>query len=626
MTKTILTTLALAGALTFGSATVASAQDSGALLDALVRKKVLSSQEAEDVRADLIRESAASNAGKLQLSNSITSLKLSGDVRLRYQYDNKDPQVKTALAASNYLFSPNDTTTINSAYTSYPYSNATGTKFSANPWVYDSKGYYTTTANVYDSKGNLVYAKGDALRDSSGKQIRGVVNPTTTNVGNPANGVQRNRERIRLRLNGDFTLAGGFFGGVQLQTTQNSDSANQTFGDSGSATNPGASASGFSNYSIYLSRAFVGWGNDWLTLVGGKQPNPFYTTDMVWDPDINPSGFVEKVDIMKLFTGGISETLGTTADGKQVSSVSTVRSESPFDLSLVAGQFVFSDNNEDFFGSGYKTDVWLFNTQLIGSYKLNSNVKFTLAPGYMTYTSGNVTDTTGSLNETQFVTTKAGTVVLTNYQYSANQKDSVQVAQPATRYLSIITAPGDVSFKLCGQKVKLLWDFAYNTAGKDRVEQLYGLQDIQIPSTYDANGNVTQYKNKHGAVTSSTKVSATRVSGHSSQDDIAWLAGVQIGENKKKGDWSVMSNFRQTGLGAVDPNLNDSDFALGQLNMQGIKSGVAYNFTDFCVGAITYYNAWNLRKDLIGGQASSGNSIANMNGVSILQVDLNVKF
>ena len=173
MTKNILTTLALAGALTFGSATLASAQDSGALLDALVRKKVLSSQEAEDVRADLIRESAASNAGKLQLSNSITSLKLSGDVRLRYQYDNKDPQVETALAGSNYIFSTNENTFMSNVYSK----NDGSTKFSSSPWTTDSKGYVTANANVYDSKGNLIAAQGKPLLNSSGKQIRGVVNP-----------------------------------------------------------------------------------------------------------------------------------------------------------------------------------------------------------------------------------------------------------------------------------------------------------------------------------------------------------------------------------------------------------------------------------------------------------------
>ncbi|MEI6562150.1 MAG: putative porin [Verrucomicrobiota bacterium] len=607
MTKTLLTTLALAGALTFGSATVASAQDSGALLDALVRKKVLTSQEAEDVRADLIKENAASNAGKLQLSNSVTSLKIYGDVRLRYQYDNKDPQIETPLAGSNYLFTTNENTFMSSVYSK----NDGATKFSSSPWTTDSKGYVTANANVYDSKGNLIVAQGKPLLNSRGQQIRGVGNPSVTGVGSPQNGTQTSRERIRLRLNGDFTLAGGFFGGVMIQTGQAADSGNQTMGDS---TN---GAAGFGNYSMYISRAFVGWGNDWLTLVGGKQPNPFYATDLVWGTDINPEGFVEKVDLLKLFTGGNSETVSTTADGKQVSSVSTARSASPFELSLVAGQFVISDNPEDAFGTNFNTDAWLFTTQLVGSAKVAPGVKVTLAPGLMTYTVGN----TANLNNT---VSFAGGV--NPYQYSVNAKDSVLIPQSANRALTILTLPGDVSFKLLGQKVKVLWDFAYNTQGKDRVEQVYGLQNIQIPSTYDANGNVTQYKNTHGAVTNSTLVSTTRVSGHSSRDDVAWLAGVQVGENKKAGDWSVLANFRQTGLGAVDPNLNDPNFALGYLNTQGVKVGAAYNLTDFVVGAITYYDAWNLRGDLVGGDATGGQKIASMNAVQVFQVDLNVKF
>ena len=561
--KKTLTTLALAGALTLGGVTGACAQDSGALIDALVRKKVLTSQEAENVRADLIQENAASNAGKLQLSNSITSLKLYGDVRLRYQYDNKDPQIETAAALSDL-----EQKTVN---------------------------------------GKKVYVAGNTkvVDPATGKVINGQLKQGTTGKGSPQDGSQRNRERIRLRLGADFELAGGFFGGVQLQTTQNSDSANQTFGDSATG------ASGFGNYNIYISRAFVGWNaNDWLTLVGGKQANPFYTTDLVWDGDINPDGFVEKIDLLKAFNS-------------LTCSPGDVRSESRYGLSLVAGQFVFADNAEDSVGTDYKTDAWLFNTQLIGSVKVTPDVKVTLAPGFMTYTSGN---TTALNNETAFMTTNsAGTAVLTQYQYSANSKLQPLHTQAATRDLSIVTLPGDVSFKLCGLKTKFLWDFAYNTQGTARVEQIYGLQDIQIP-VKNAKGVVTGYKNTHGAVNGSTLVSDTRVAGHSSRDDIAWLAGVQVGENKKKGDWSVMANFRQTGLGAVDPNLNDSDFALGQLNMQGVKTGAAYNFTDFCVGAITYYNAWNLRNDLVGGQATAGQKIASMNAVQIVQVDLNVKF
>lgn len=613
MTKSTLTTLALAGVLTFGGGTVAKAQDSGALLDALVRKKVLTSQEAEDVRADLVRENATSNAGKLQLSNSVTSLKLYGDVRLRYQYDNKDPQIETALAGSNYLFSTNDAALIGSTF--YSKGDKT-TKFTTSPFSANAKGFAVASSDVYDAKGKLIYAKGAQLRNSDGSPVRGSVNPSTTGVGSPQNGVQRNRERIRLRLNADFQLANNFFGGVQLQTTQAADSANQSFGDSASGS------AGFGNYNIYISRAYVGWNaTDWLTLVGGKQANPFYTTDLVWDGDINPDGFVEKIDLIKLFNSSWGEAISYSKDGKEVSTVSTVRVQGPFDLSLVAGQFVFNDNPEDAFGADYKTDAWLFATQLIGSYKVTPDVKITWAPGYMTYTAGNTADLN---NETAFMTTKAGTAVLTQYQYSLNSKSNPVHTQAATRDLSIITAPGDVSFRVFGLKAKVLWDFAYNTQGKARTEQLYGLQDIQIPIK-DSKGIVTGYKNTQGAVTGDTLVNATKVSGHTSQDDIAWLAGIQLGENKKKGDWSLMANFRQTGIGAIDPNLNDSDFALGQLNTQGIKTGVAYNLADFCVGAVTYFNAWNLR-DIVGGQATSGQKIANVNGVQILQVDLNVKF
>lgn len=458
MTQKSLTTWALAGLVAVGCAASALAQDSNALIDALVRKKVLTAQEAEDVRADLIRENATTNAGKIQLSNSITSLKLGGDIRLRYQYETKQNQ--------------------------------------------------TTADNSHDS--------------------------------------QRSRERIRLRLNGDFTLAGGFFGGVQLQTVQNADSGNQTMGDGDTG------ASGFGNYGVYISRAYFGWGNDWLTIIGGKQPNPFYTTDLVWDGDINPDGFVEKIDLIKAF-GALS------------SSDSEVRSDSPYSLSLVAGQLVFADNKESTKVSGTSSnlDAWLFNTQLIGSARITPNVKVTVAPGYMTYTPGLVSNTNSGINETPYF------------------------GKNATRDLSIVTLPGDVSFKVCGLKTKVLWDFAYNTKGSARAKDVY------------------------------------TATSHTSRDDIAWLLGVQVGENKKAGDWSIIANYRQTGLSSVDPNLNDSDFAFGNLNMQGIKTGIAYNIAESCIASLTYFDAWNLRSNL---SYATDPKVAGLNSAQIVQADLSIKF
>ena len=102
--------------------------------------------------------------------------------------------------------------------------------------------------------------------------------------------------------------------------------------------------------------------------------------------------------------------------------------------------------------------------------------------------------------------------------------------------------------------------------------------------------------------------------------------GVQVGENKKAGDFSALVNWRQTGLSAVDPNLNDSDFAQGELNTRGFKVSASYNFSDFAIGTVSYMYAWNLRDDLTGGQVTGGAAIGDSNVINVLQVDLSVKF
>jgi hypothetical protein len=78
--------LVLVAALSFatGTMSILPAQDAGALLDLLVRKKLITDQEAEEVRAELIKESTTTPAGKWKLSSPITELELYGDARLRY--------------------------------------------------------------------------------------------------------------------------------------------------------------------------------------------------------------------------------------------------------------------------------------------------------------------------------------------------------------------------------------------------------------------------------------------------------------------------------------------------------------------------------------------------------------
>ena len=123
--------------------------------------------------------------------------------------------------------------------------------------------------------------------------------------------------------------------------------------------------------------------------------------------------------------------------------------------------------------------------------------------------------------------------------------EDTDLVSGATRNLNLLLLPGDLSFKIAGLKTKFYWDFSYNIEGSERVQDIYRLGD------------------------------------HRSDDDVAFLAGVQFGENEKGGDWSVLMSYRRTGIGAVDPNLNDSTFAQGELNTQGFEWELTYNLTDF---------------------------------------------
>ena len=76
--------IAVAAGLSLGAIT-ARAQDAGALLDLLVKKKLITDQEAEEVRGELTRDVATTAAGKWKISAPVTEIELYGDARMRYE-------------------------------------------------------------------------------------------------------------------------------------------------------------------------------------------------------------------------------------------------------------------------------------------------------------------------------------------------------------------------------------------------------------------------------------------------------------------------------------------------------------------------------------------------------------
>src|ERR1700730_15378570 len=102
MRKRALAMLALTGVLASTNMT-AYAQSKGdqALLDALVRKGVLTEKEAEEISAETAKEAVNTSAAKIQIGDWVQELKLSGDLRIRNQW-----YQRRAMILSNHLLGP----------------------------------------------------------------------------------------------------------------------------------------------------------------------------------------------------------------------------------------------------------------------------------------------------------------------------------------------------------------------------------------------------------------------------------------------------------------------------------------------------------------------------------------
>ena len=361
---------AIVGVLALGL-TAVRAQADGALLDALVKKGVLSDQEAEDIRASAAKDYATTPAGKLSISDSVTQLKLYGDARMRFEYLDEKPENKV-LATSSGL-------------------------------------------------------GGDS---------------TTTE-----------RSRYRIRIGADYTLTDNFKAGVELESSTANDSANQTMGDA------------YGKFSINVGLVYLQYKPvDWLTLTGGKQRNPLYTTDLVWDPDINPEGGSEVASwTLPVDFGSDSAPMRDSKDMKAIAPVSEP-SDMSFTVGITAFQGIYADNAENAAtppasptGVVDKTDVWQFVEQVPVQFNFNKDTFVKVVPGFDSYMGGGNAGFSTSVGSAS--STLGGGVF--------GGGDAVAfVGAHATDHLQIFTAPGEVDWKLWDMPFKAYWDFALNTEGK----------------------------------------------------------------------------------------------------------------------------------------------------------------
>ncbi len=135
---------------------------------------------------------------------------------------------------------------------------------------------------------------------------------TSQNVSNGSGGRmvdQRLRERVRGRAGLEAKVNDYAYAGVRLMGGgTNSNTGNDTLGGTVPVSGVGSTATPFNNAALSeFGKAPVMWDQYWIRLEApkeyvsklfcndlklwlGKMPNPFQTTELLWDPNINPGG------------------------------------------------------------------------------------------------------------------------------------------------------------------------------------------------------------------------------------------------------------------------------------------------------------------------------------------------
>jgi Putative porin len=393
---------------------------------------------------------------------------------------------------------------------------------------------------------------------------------TELNINNNQN---QGRERVRLGI--DVDIAENVAAGMRLATgnIRNPVSTNQTMGNYDS------------RYDFNIDRAFLKYSkNDdhkfnWLTVMAGRTPNPFFTggSELVWDEDLSFEGaFVSARH--RLSSSDLTYSLG----GKGPTVFTT------------AGLFPLQS------ASGLSSrDKWLYGGQAGVDWGLSNQDIFQLAGSYYSYQNLQAVTNSASLMNAKDVGCNTNTAeqnqsapqymqfgnTLTSICNNADGRPGLVGLASGYNILNINTVY-DSSF-FAPTHIKLSADYAknlnYNT---DRFNSIIvnGVNGLPQPNqSYNGQTNAYQVRT-----------------------DIGWPKFDSFGK------WSVFTYYKYVERDAVLDAFTDSDFHLGGTNVKGWTIGGNYGLVK---------NVW------LTGRWLSGNVISGAQyGVDVMQLDLNTRF
>lgn len=390
-----------------------------------------------------------------------------------------------------------------------------------------------------------------------------------------------NQARERVRLGIDVNIAEGFDAGMRLATGNIRDpvSTNQTMGN-------------YDNrYDFNIDRAYLKYTKfddnkfNWLTVMAGRTPNPFFTggSGVVWDEDLSFEGIF----------GTVRHQLGKSeivdASGGKGPTVFTTAGIFPLQAS-----------------TGLSTrDKWLVGGQAGLDWGLDNQDIAQLGVAYYSYQNLTAVSNTNQANNFDCAFNSAEmTQSVPQFMQGGNTLASICNNQIIVEGGNIVTTPGLAG--LASNYNILNINAVYDMA-------LFAPTHIKFSADYAKNLNYSIsseyrdiYVNGGTPLGQAGQLPAGETNAFQVRTDVGWPKFDAFGK------WSVFTYYKYVERDAVLDAFTDSDFHLGGTNVKGWTIGGNYGLVK---------NVW------LTGRWLSGNVISGANyGVDVMQLDLNTRF
>lgn len=370
---------------------------------------------------------------------------------------------------------------------------------------------------------------------------------------------KRERYRLRARIGMLAKISDDWSGGIRLATGSATDrvSTNQTLGQD------------WNKYTLSVDRAYLKYDPaEWLSISGGRIPNPWFSTDLVWDEDLNFEGMA--------------------ATWKPVFNNGAIK---PF---LTVGAFPIKEENPP-----ASSGRWMHGVQAGSQWDISANtrLKFGLAwYGFKDF-EGQV-ENDSALDALTFEPAAAS---YGQYEYSSKLRQK-----------------GNTLFR--------------TNASQDRGKVSYwGLASKFRPINLTASLDLAQFDPVHVILTGDWVKNtafdraeiASRTAGRlnlTDGKDNGYQYKLTVGMPKLKDarDWQVSAAYRYLGSDAVVDAFTDSDFGGGGTNLKGYTLGLQYAVDRNAVVGLRWLSADQI-------ESFTGNPNHKFS-LDVLQADVNVRF